>query len=112
MVSLASLFEGAKDLPIENLMMDSRAVLPDAIFFCLKGLKNDGHQFIGQAVANGATCVVHSDPIDHYLENIVYIKVDNVVDVLNKIADIFYGKPSSKMCVIGEIGRASCRERV
>jgi len=104
MVSLASLFEGAKDLPIENLMMDSRAVLPDAIFFCLKGLKNDGHQFIGQAVANGATCVVHSDPIDHYLENIVYIKVDNVVDVLNKIADIFYGKPSSKMCVIGVTG--------
>jgi len=79
MVSLANLFEGAKDLPIERLMMDSRVSAPNSIFFCMKGLKNDGHHFIDMAISNGAICIVHSDPVETFREGIVYIKVENVV---------------------------------
>ncbi|MDE8070942.1 Mur ligase domain-containing protein [Erysipelothrix rhusiopathiae] len=42
------------------------------MFFCLKGLTVDGHQFAKQAVENGAVAVVHSDDIDE-IEGIVYI---------------------------------------
>lgn len=104
MVSLASLFEGAKDLPIERLMMDSRVAAPNSIFFCMKGLKNDGHHFIDMAISNGAICIVHSDPVETFREGIVYIKVENVVDVLNRVADAFYGRPSGKLNVIGVTG--------
>ncbi len=104
MVSLASLIVGAKALPIENLMMDSRVALPQSMFFCVKGLKNDGHQFIDQAIFNGAICIVYSDEIEVYRDGIEYIKVDNVIEVLNDCADLFYGKPSSKLNVIGVTG--------
>ena len=104
MVSLANLFEGAKDLPIERLMMDSRVAAPNSIFFCMKGLKNDGHHFIDMAISNGAICIVHSDPVETFREGIVYIKVENVVDVLNRVADAFYGRPSGKLNVIGVTG--------
>jgi UDP-N-acetylmuramoyl-L-alanyl-D-glutamate--2,6-diaminopimelate ligase len=104
MITLAKLFEGAGDIPVENLMMDSRVPLPRSVFFCVKGLKNDGHQFIDQAIANGAICIVHSDPIAAQREGIVYIMVDNVIDALNRCADLFFDKPSSKLTVIGVTG--------
>jgi len=104
MVTLANLIAGAKDLPIENLMMDSRLSLPKAMFFCVKGLKNDGHQFIDQAISNGAICIVHSDPVETMHDGITYVQVDNVIEVLNQCADTFYGKPSSQLNVIGVTG--------
>jgi UDP-N-acetylmuramoyl-L-alanyl-D-glutamate--2,6-diaminopimelate ligase len=104
MVTLSKLIAGAADLPIENLMMDSRVALPKSVFFCVKGLKNDGHQFIDQAIANGAICIVHSDPIEIMREGITYVQVENVIEILNQCADLFYGKPSSKLNVIGVTG--------
>ncbi len=104
MVTLSKLIAGAKDLPIENLMMDSRVALPQSVFFCVKGLKNDGHQFIDQAISNGAICIVYSDPLDTFRDGIEYIEAENVIDVLNRCADLFYGQPSSKLNVIGVTG--------
>lgn len=104
MVTLANLIAGAKELSIANLMMDSRVALPQSVFFCVKGLKNDGHLFIDQAISNGAICIVHSDPLENIHAGIEYIKVENVIEVLNQCADRFYGKPSSKLNVIGITG--------
>ncbi len=104
MMLLSKLFAKAPDLEIQNLMMDSRQTCEKSIFFCLKGMMNDGHKFIAQAVTNGAVCVVHSDPVDNYIENVVYIRVDNVVEVLNTVAAQFFGNPSEKMTVIGVTG--------
>lgn len=35
-MKLSALFDNAPDIEIENLMVDSRDVLPNSIFFCIK----------------------------------------------------------------------------
>lgn len=62
-MKLSALFDNAPDIEIENLMVDSRDVLPNSIFFCIKGMIHDGHRYVNAAVKNGAVCVVHSEDI-------------------------------------------------
>ena len=78
-MKLSALFDNAPDIEIENLMVDSRDVLPNSIFFCIKGMIHDGHRYVNAAVKNGAVCVVHSEDIKRNNANVVYIKVRDVI---------------------------------
>ncbi|WP_028576510.1 UDP-N-acetylmuramoyl-tripeptide--D-alanyl-D-alanine ligase [Desulfomicrobium escambiense] len=49
---------------IRRVSIDSRAVQPDDLFFCIVGQKLDGHEFARQAVDNGAVAVVASTPLE------------------------------------------------
>ena len=77
-MKLSALFDNAPDIEIENLMVDSRDVLPNSIFFCIKGMIHDGHRYVNAAIKNGAVCVVHSEDIKRNNANVVYIKVRDV----------------------------------
>jgi UDP-N-acetylmuramoyl-tripeptide--D-alanyl-D-alanine ligase len=43
---------------------DSREVKPGGVFFALRGAEMDGHRFISDAIARGATCVVAQRRMD------------------------------------------------
>ena len=103
-MKLSALFDNAPELEIENLMVDSRQAMPNAIFFCIRGMLHDGHRFVNAAIKNGAVCVVHSEEIKRNSANVVYIKVRDVVAALNQVAACFYGYPSKKMVVYGVTG--------
>lgn len=103
-MKLNSLFENAPDIEIHGLMSDSRKKRPNSIFFCVKGMMNDGHRFIKQAIKNGAVCIVYSDPLDEMDPTVTYVRVKDVVTVYNQIADIYYDRPSKKMVVFGVTG--------
>ena len=62
-LKLSELFDGVGDIEIKSLMADSRKKRPDSIFFCEKGMMNDGHRFVPQAIQNGAKVIVHSEPL-------------------------------------------------
>ena len=49
---------GAENPVIENIEFDSRKVKPGSLFVAVKGTKSDGHDFIGSAVASGASAVI------------------------------------------------------
>lgn len=103
-MKLSELFENVPDIEIKGLMSDSRKKRPDSIFFCVKGMMFDGHKFVDQAIANGAKVIVHSETIEDMHPEITYIKVKDVLEVYNKVADAFYGHPSSKMLMFGVTG--------
>lgn len=92
------------ELDIEALMVDSRTPAKNAIFFCVKGMKNDGHNFIDQAIDHGAICIIHSCDLRLYKPFIEYIKVNDVLSELTRILPIFYNKPSSKIDIFGITG--------
>jgi len=103
-MKLDLLFKNCPPLEIETLMTDSRTPQPHALFFCLRGLIHDGHQFINQAVENGAIAVVYSEPLTEMLDDIIYIKVDDVLDELNRSADVFFSHPSDRLILMGVTG--------
>ncbi len=106
---LNELFKGAPAIEINQLSCDSRMPMKDAIFFCVKGVRDDGHQFVKDAIINGAKVIVYEDDIDTSL-NAVFIRVNSVLDVLAKVADKFYdypGKALETFVILGCYGRSS-----
>jgi UDP-N-acetylmuramoyl-L-alanyl-D-glutamate--2,6-diaminopimelate ligase len=51
-------FSGDRDRIICGIEFDSRMVKKGSLFIAVKGSKTDGHDYIQQAVSNGATAVI------------------------------------------------------
>ncbi len=101
---LSKMFKNAPTVNVTGLCFDSRKVKKGDIYFCLPGMTFDGHDFIDQAIQNGALCIVHSKDLENTSAKVVYIKVDDVVNAMNQCARIFYGKPTDKMTMYGVTG--------
>ncbi|HEX9500162.1 MAG TPA: UDP-N-acetylmuramoyl-tripeptide--D-alanyl-D-alanine ligase, partial [Thermoanaerobaculia bacterium] len=50
------------DLEISSVVIDSREVKPDSVFFAIKGERLDGHQFVPQALQTARAAVVERVP--------------------------------------------------
>ena len=108
-MNLKDIFKNAPDIEIEQLSTDSRLPMKNAIFFCLDGIKYDGHDYIEQAIENGAKVIVYSKDLKSK-GNAVYVRVNDVNNTLSKIADAFYGHPNkdiNKYIISGCYGRSS-----
>jgi UDP-N-acetylmuramoyl-L-alanyl-D-glutamate--2,6-diaminopimelate ligase len=100
---LSDLFNCRENVAITGVAMDSRKVRPGDIFFCIRGLEADGHDFVRQAVKAGAAAIVYSDELEK-LDGAAFIRVDDTVAELNRVCDVFNGHPSSRMTMFGVTG--------
>ncbi len=90
-----------KDLDIDSLTCSSKEKVNSGIYFCIKGLKQDGHDFANESIKNGAVCLV----VEHFLDlPITQIMVENVRVAMSYISSIFYKTYKSKMKFIGITG--------
>src|SRR6478736_5517719 len=53
----------APPVDVTALAYDNRAVTPGTVFFCVRGLTRDGHEFAPDAVARGAVALVVDHPL-------------------------------------------------
>lgn len=97
-------FEVDSCVDINHIMYDSRKKMDNSIFFAIKGKINDGHKFINMAIENGAKCIVYSDELSEYKDNIVYIKKDDVMDAYVSFCKAYYDYPTDKLNCIGITG--------
>jgi len=103
---------------IKNITTDSRHILPDSLFFALKGENADGHDFIPQAFENGALCAVaQKDAVNRlglYDKNTAIIAVDDTVQALLDTAK-YYKSTFAKInktvvAVTGSVGKTTTKE--
>ncbi len=86
---------------IYSLSCDSKEKLEKGIFFCIKGLKTDGHNYAKESIKNGAVCLV----VEKYLDlPITQILVENVRVAMSYISSVFYETYKAKMKFIGITG--------
>jgi len=97
--TLAASFSG-QERELVKITADSREVAPGSVFFCVKGLNSDGHDFIEAAFEKGAELVVGEKERDG--KN--YIRVTSVKDVLKAVLPVFYDEPDKKMKMTGVTG--------
>jgi len=74
------------------------------LFFCIKGLHVDGHDYISKAAELGASAVVVGRDLPEYPAGVTIIKVANVRKAMSYIAANFYGNPADRMKLIGITG--------
>jgi len=95
-MQLNEIFADAPAIAIEQLSCDSRMPMRNSLFFCLRGGRYNGHDFVKEAIDNGAVAIVYSEDIDTSLPAI-FIRVNDCVDILNKVSAKFYEYPATGM---------------
>ncbi len=112
---------GDPTVPVSDICYDSRSVRPGAVFFCVRGFRLDGHDFIPEAVGRGAVALVVEG-----LEGLaaarsrlgpasdgrapapgtapVVVVVPDVRAAMGPAAANFYGHPSRRLRTIGVTG--------
>ncbi|KAB8142346.1 UDP-N-acetylmuramoyl-L-alanyl-D-glutamate--2,6-diaminopimelate ligase [Chloroflexia bacterium SDU3-3] len=90
---------------IETLAYDSRAVRPGGVFVAVKGFHTDGHAYIPQALAAGASAVIYEDEAAApLLGGVASARVPNARVALAPLAAALYGHPGRQMRVVGITG--------
>ncbi|MGZ6299198.1 MAG: UDP-N-acetylmuramoyl-L-alanyl-D-glutamate--2,6-diaminopimelate ligase [Candidatus Limnocylindria bacterium] len=87
---------------ITALAYDSRQAGPGTLFFAVPGDHVDGHDFIADAVARGATAVVAERETPGL--SVPQLVVRRTRDALADAADAWFGRPSERLEVIGVTG--------
>ena len=94
---------GDENKCIDTIEHDSRKVGKNSLFVCIPGAKVDGHNYISQAVQNGAVAVlVEKDIVE--IDGVTIIKVDDVKAAIQAIVPYFYDYPARKLRMIGITG--------
>jgi UDP-N-acetylmuramoyl-tripeptide--D-alanyl-D-alanine ligase len=95
---------------LKNVVIDSRLVKKGDIFVALIGKKYDAHNFIKEAVKNGAGLVVAQKNIDKSYPLMV---VDSTDSALKKIAAFVFEKSKAKsIAVTGSSGKTTTKDLI
>ena len=89
---------------ISSISYDSRKVIENSLFVCVKGTQYDGHNFIKEAIENGACAVIVEENVNIESYRTPIIKVANSKIALAHIASRFYNNPSKELELIGVTG--------
>lgn len=95
---------GEKNKNISSIAFDSRKVQEGGMFFAVTGTSSNGHDYINNAIQNGATAIVCEQMPEELAKDVTYIEVDDSSLALGSIASTFYGNPSSKLKLVGVTG--------
>jgi UDP-N-acetylmuramoyl-L-alanyl-D-glutamate--2,6-diaminopimelate ligase len=91
-------------IPITDLAYDSRTVGPGTLFFCVRGLKQDGHVHAPAAVEAGAAALVVEEPVALPGRQVPQLVVPNSRAAMGALAAPFFGHPSRTVAVAGVTG--------
>jgi len=97
------------DTDLAGVEYDSRKVVKNSLFVAIKGFKVDGHNFIQNALNNGASAIILDN--DEVVPDGLFKGYDAIKILVNdsriamaEASNIFYDEPSKKMIVIGITG--------
>ena len=112
MTTVSKLFEGIEctiignpDEQVAGLAYNSRDVREGDMFFCIVGLKVDGHSFAQDAIDRGAKFIVAERKL--YLvdaTDVTVVVVDDSRKAMAHVAANFYGNPSHDFALVGVTG--------
>jgi len=96
---------GAADVPLDGATHDSRSVRRRTLFAAIPGTVVDGHRFIPQAVAAGASAVLLRDwPDGDLTDDVAWLRVEDPRRALALAASRLHERPARGMKVFGITG--------
>jgi UDP-N-acetylmuramoyl-tripeptide--D-alanyl-D-alanine ligase len=96
----------------QKVSIDSRYINPRGVFIAIRGGNNDGHDYINQAIDNGAEYIIVDDNYTGQASaRATFIKVADTFKALHQLAQARRATLSGKIIAItGSVGKTTVRE--
>lgn len=92
-----------------SVATDSKKVSKNGLFVCIKGQKADGHDFVSEALKNGASAILAQKPLPQI--SIPVFVVEDTVQALGKLAACWRKKTGAIVVgVTGTAGKTTLKE--
>jgi UDP-N-acetylmuramoyl-L-alanyl-D-glutamate--2,6-diaminopimelate ligase len=98
--------QGTTHLAVEGLSIDSRTIKPMGLFVAIPGTLVDGHDYIKQAILNGATSIV-CERIPEGInrpDSLTFVLVKDSSTAIGQIASAYYDFPTHNMRIVAVTG--------
>jgi UDP-N-acetylmuramoyl-tripeptide--D-alanyl-D-alanine ligase len=97
---------------VSSVVIDSREVKPDSVFFAIKGERLDGHAFLGQALATAKGAVVAQVPED-VPANKAIVQVEDTTKALQRLASSIRDQYEFTLIgITGSAGKTTTKEMI
>lgn len=101
--------KGNTEIDIKLIESNSKKVVPGTLFVAIKGYDSDGHNYVEEAIKNGASAImldVNADlkKVKITSKDVTVIIAEDTRKALAKVSCNFYGNPSRKFKLIGVTG--------
>lgn len=97
---------------INNIKIDSRKIVENDIFIAIKGKNSDGHNYIKDAINNGATLIIVSEEVN-IKDDIMIIKVRDTIEILGVLATyIIKTIKKPVVAITGSNGKTTTKELI
>lgn len=95
-------FIGAEDVQVVSCSSDSRSCQPGDLFVAVHGENRDGHDYIADALARGASALIVERPVQGVAVPVCVVRDSR--EALGRICQALAGHPSQRLKVIGVTG--------
>lgn len=95
---------GSTNIAIDGIAYDSRKVVQFGMFVAIPGTQVDGHDYISQAISDGAIAILCEHLPSELKEGVAYIQTQDTAHALGVVAANFYDNPSEQMKLVGVTG--------
>src|SRR3989454_7846823 len=103
---------GYADRKFERAVIDSREVREGDLFFAVRGEREDGHDFVAQAIEAGAFGAVIERPIETP-DAATLFHVSDSLHALQRLAEWWRHQHDVKViAVTGSVGKTTCKELI
>ena len=104
------LISGPEEATWEGAALDSRNIRGGELFFALAGERTDGHRFVPQALAQGASAAVVSQPVEAP-PKAGLIEVEDTFAALHRLTrEVRTRVPQKLVAVTGSVGKTTTKE--
>ena len=96
--------DGLEQKIVSGIVTDSRKAFKDCIFVCVRGLENDGHRHIEEAIKAGAAVIVAENVRGVCVGGAAIVLVENTRHTASLLYNAWYGEPTKELKIIGVTG--------
>ena len=104
--------EARHDLAFDSVATDSRTVASGALFVALRGARHDAHDFVAEALRNGAAGAL----VERTVPGVPHFQLVRVVNALKALGDLAAwtrsAHPLSVVAVSGSNGKTTTKEMI
>jgi len=92
------------DQAVTHITNNSKKISKGSLFIAIKGSENDGHNFISDAIKNGAGIIFHETKIQTKEKDVIFVMVKDSYYAYAIICEKYFDDPAKKLKLIGVTG--------